>query len=406
MIERPEAAAAFLDRLQTLLREGAERDLGRFLARKRRDEPSALHLEPWDAGFWGDGIYDTRIRKEEYGVDPRALRAYLPYAAVRDGLFRLCEELFGLTIAPVPSADVWHPSVEAYDMVRGSTPLGRFYLDLVPRTGKFSHAAEFTARVGVASGDLPQAALVCNFLDPNTPALQARMEYRDVVTFFHEFGHLLHALFSGHGPWLFTSPAHMEWDFIEAPSQLFEEWARDPATLSRFARNPETGEPIPADLVRRLAAAEAMGRAARLLRQLALSRISLELYRKDPARIDPAALYQEVWDTVYPMAWRSEYHAVTAWGHLTGYSACYYTYLWSAVIARDLLSPFAGKGSLTDLATAERYAAEILVPGSARPAAELVRRFLGREFSFDAYERWALEGSHPAAAVTPNPRSA
>jgi thimet oligopeptidase len=410
MMARPEAVAAFLDRLVGLLRDGAERDLERFLARKQRDQPAARSLEPWDAGFWGDGLYDTYLRQEVYGVDPRVLRAYLPYGAVRDGLFRLCEELFGLTITPHPTPDLWHPSVAAYDMSRGGRPVGRFYLDLIPRAGKYNHAAEFSVRNGLSTGDLPQAALICNFLDPNTPPEKARMEYRDVVTFFHEFGHLLHALFSGHGPWMFTSTAHIEWDFVEAPSQLFEEWAHDAATLARFARNPDTGEPIPADLLARIAAAEAMGRPSRQLRQVALARISLELYRRDPRGMDTSEVFRDVWNATYPLPWRDEYHSEADWGHLTGYSACYYTYLWSAVIARDLLSPFQGKGSLTDLATADRYAAEILSPGSTRPAAELVRRFLGREFSFSAYERWALEGSTvearppPAVPAAPGPR--
>jgi thimet oligopeptidase len=405
MMERPEVVRAFLDRLSALLRESAERDLDRLLQRKRQDEPTATRLEPWDAIFTGEGYYDTKIRQEEFGVDTRALRAYLPFPAVRDGLFRLCEELFGMTISHSPSAEVWHPSVEAYEVERAGRPLGRFFLDLVPRPGKFNHAAQFDVRTGLATGNLPQACLVCNFLDPGTPPDRARMEYRDVVTFFHEFGHLLHALFSGHGPWLFTGPNYIEWDFVEAPSQLFEEWARDPATLARFARNPDTGEPIPAPLVDRVAAAESVSRAARHLRQLALAAISLELYRRDPEHLDTTRLFDEVWARVYPTPFDPEYHPEAGWGHLTGYSACYYTYLWSAVIARDLLTPFLAKGSLTDIATAERYAAEILSAGSRRPAAELVRRFLGREFNFDAYSRWVLAGSRgperPAPAARP-----
>lgn len=395
MMERPTAAAQFLDRLDALLEAPARRDHQRYLERKRRSEPGATELRPWDASFWGDGYYDTRIRGEEYGVDPRVLRSYLPYPAVREGLFRLCGELFGLSFVRCTPGDLWHPSVEAYDVARRGIPLGRCYFDLVPRADKYNHAAEFEVRVGVARGDLPQAALVCNFLDPGTPVETARMEYRDVITFFHEFGHLLHNLFSGHGPWLYTSMGYIELDFVEAPSQLFEEWARDPATLGRFARNPETDEPIPAELLRRLGAAEAVGRAERQLRQVALARISLELYRRDPAGIDTTAVFREIWNRRCPVPLDPEYHPQAAWGHLTGYSACYYTYLWSAVIARDLLTPFRTSGSLTDPSTAERYVTEILVPGSVRPARELVRSFLGREFDFAAYERWVLGAPSP-----------
>lgn len=392
MMERPEAVAEFLDRLSSMLSAPAREDLERTLARKRKDDPGAERLELWDASFWSQGYYDTKLRQETFGVDPRALRAYLPYGAIRDGLFELCETLFGLTFTRTRSVPLWHESVEAYEVARGGRPIGRCYFDLVPRAGKYNHAACFTVRDGLRER-LPQAALVCNFLDPGTPAETARMEYRDVVTFFHEFGHLLHALLSGHGRWLYTTMSSLELDFIEAPSQLFEEWARDPATLARFARNPETDEPIPLELVQRLKDSEAMGRAARELRQVALAAISLDLYRRDPRGLDTDAAFREVWDARYPAPIDPGYHPQAAWGHLTGYSACYYTYLWSSVIARDLLTPFHEAASLTDAAAAARYAREILEPGGSRPAAELVRRYLDREFRFDAYERWALAGA-------------
>lgn len=400
MMERPEAVTAFLERLRAMLAAPARGDLARTLARKRKDVPAAPRLELWDASFWSAGYYDTKLRQETYGVDPRALRAYLPYAAIRDGLFGLCGTLFGLTFERRTSTALWHPSVEAYDVFRNGVPLGRCYFDLVPRPGKYNHAACFGVREGVR-GALPQSALVCNFLDPSTPAETARMEYRDVVTFFHEFGHLLHALLSGHGAWLYNTMGSLELDFIEAPSQLFEEWARDPATLARFARNPDTGEAIPAELVQRLKDSEAMGRAARELRQVALASIALDLYERDPEGLDTTSAFREVWDRCYPAAVDPDYHPQVAWGHLTGYSACYYTYLWSSVIARDLLTPFHEAASLTDPVAAARYAREILEPGGARPAAELVRRYLGREFRFDAYERWALAGATDAPPASP-----
>jgi thimet oligopeptidase len=401
MMERPDAVRAFLEKVAAVLREPSEQDLDRFLARKRRDQPDAPRLELWDAIYFGEGYYDSKLRKEEFGVDMKRLRAYLPYPAVRDGLFALCEELFGIRIARASIGDLWHPTVEAYDVTLGDRALGRFYLDLVPREGKFSHAACFGVREGIAEVQLPQNALVCNFLGGTDVAETARLQYPDVVTFFHEFGHLLHALFSGHGPWLYTTTSFIEWDFVEAPSQLFEEWARDPDTLARFARNPDTGEPIPADLLARLRGAEALGRSVRWLRQVSLAAISLALYDRPPDGIDSTALYREVNGRYFDAPLPPEYHPTAAWGHLTGYSAFYYTYVWSLVIARDLLSPFLAKGSLTDRETAGRYVREILTPGSCRPAADSVRAFLGRDFDFRAFEGWTREGlelSRPAPA--------
>ena len=399
MMGTPAAAQSFLGRLGDVLREPTQRELARYLARKRREHPDAVSIDPWECEFFGSGYYDNKIRKEEFGVDARVLRAYLPFVRVRDGLLALCRELFDIEFVRVPDAEVWHPSVEAYDVARAGVPLGRAYLDLIPREGKFNHAACFGVRTGLATVQYPQAALLCNFLDPTVPVDRARMEWRDVVTFFHEFGHLLHAMLAGQPRWLFNGQSQIEWDFIEAPSQLFEEWARDPATLARFARDPDTGEGIPADLLRRLESAEAMGRASRQLRQVALAWISLDYYAGGPPSGSLDARLRASWDRAYPRPIRPEYHPEAAFGHLTGYSACYYTYLWSGVIARDLLSPFHARGTLTDRASAARYAEEILAPGSSRPASELIRRFLGREFRFDAYERWALAGvnSGPAA---------
>ena len=228
------------------------------------------------------------------------------------------------------------------------------------------------------------------------------MEYGEVVVFFHEFGHLLHALFAGRQRWLYNGMSHLEWDFVEAPSQFFEEWARTPSILARFARDPATGAPIPAELIERIDAASALGRPVGALRQVALSSVSLELYSRAPAGRDLSADALATINRYGPSRIPSDYHFVAAFGHLAGYSAFYYTYVWSAVIARDLLSPFLGNGGILDPALARKYAAGILAPGSRRPAAELVRAFLGRDVSFDAYERWATqrpEGSVPGPAT-------
>jgi thimet oligopeptidase len=401
MIGEPAAARVFLDRVADRTRTPAKQDLARVLARKKRDDPTAERLELWDASFFGQGYYDGKLRTEEYGVDLKQLRRFLPYGPVRDGLFTLCTELFGIEFHRVEDPTLWHPTVEAYDVTQAGQPLGRFFLDLVPRDGKYNHAACFHIREGIQGVQQPQAALVCNFLDPSQPGENARMEYSSVVTFFHEFGHLLHSLFSGHGPWLYTSMSYVEWDFIEAPSQLFEEWARDPATLGRFARDPDSGEPVPADLLARLKASNAFGRGSSWLRQVALSAISLEYYDRDPAGVDTTQLFRDIYDRYFPTPLEPEYHPQTAWGHLTGYSAFYYTYVWSLVIARDLLRPFHEAGSLTDRTIAARYVKEILVPGGQKPAAELVRAYLGRDFNFEAFENWLREDA-PPSGPSPN----
>ncbi len=398
-------AHAFVGRLDELVHGPARRHIERLLERKRRDDPAAKRVESWDGGT-GGGYYETKLRREDFGVDLKVLRDYLPYLSVRDGLLRLCERLFEITILPAPTAELWHPSVEAFDVVREGRLFGRFYLDLVPREGKFSHAAQFTVRVGLQGVQLPQAALVCNFLDPKVAKESARMEYGEVVTFFHEFGHLLHALFSGHGRWLFNTQGFIEWDFVEAPSQLFEEWARDPDVLATFARRPETGEPIPREMLDRMRAAEGLGRAASWQFQIALSAASLGYYDCDPSTLDRETAFDAMASHYLPVPRPAGTHLEASWGHLMGYASCYYTYAWSLVIARDFLSLFLAKGSLVDPELAKRYVEKILTPGSSRPATELVQEFLGRPFDYAAFEKWVVADPYavaPKRATEPEP---
>ena len=388
MLATPEAVHSLLDHAETTLRPLANVEYSRQLERKRKDDSRAGRLGWWDLRLMSPGYYEQRLTEEEYGETTGRLRDYLPYGKVRDGLFALCQELFGVAITRVALAEVWHPSVEAYDVTRGDGLLGRFYLDLVPRDGKYTHNATFVVRTGLEGIELPQAALICNFLDPNAPRDTVRMQHADVVTFFHEFGHLLHDLFSGHGRWLHNTWLSLEWDFIEVPSQLFEEWARDPEVLQRFAENPETGAKPPEEMLQRLRIVDRFGRSGYWLLVLGWSAAALELYERDPASFEIPSVIRDSIARYTPIAYEPEYHLETGWPHITGYSAYFYTYLWSMILARDILQPFQERGSLIDPQVAKRYMAEILVPGSSRPAAELFRRFMGRDYTFDAFERW------------------
>ena len=193
----------------------------------------------------------------------------------------------------------------------------------------------------------------------------------------------------------------VESDFAEVPSILFEEWAHDPAVLSSFARNPETDEPMPSDLLRRVQASDSLGRASKYLFQVALGSASLELHDRDPRTGELGTAFREAFDQYYPQPFGSDEHFWDAMNHLTTYSALYYTFVWCAVIARDLLQPFRERGSLVDRELADRYAREILEPGASRPARDLIRAYLGRDFQFDAFERWIQE-SALRGEVTPS----
>ncbi|HKZ76020.1 MAG TPA: M3 family metallopeptidase, partial [Actinomycetota bacterium] len=276
--------------------------------------------------------------------------------------------------------------VEVYDVTEGDRLLGRVYLDMHPREGKYKHYAQFTLASGQAGRRLPEGALVCNFPRP-APGAPALMEHSDVRTFFHEFGHLLHHVLGGHTRWTGQSGVATEWDFVEAPSQMLEEWVWDPGVLARFARHVETGAPVPADLVRRMKAADEYGKGLMVRQQMFYAATSLELHRRDPEGLDTTALVAELQERYTPFRHVPGTYFQESFGHLDGYSAIYYTYMWSLVIAKDLFGPFRDAG-LLDPGPARRYRKAVLEAGGSKPAAELVKDFLGRPYAFDAFEAW------------------
>jgi len=213
------------------------------------------------------------------------------------------------------------------------------------------------------------------------------MEHDDVETFLHEFGHLLHTIFAGQQRWMGVAGISTEWDFVEAPSQMLEEWARDVSVLQRFARHYETNEPIPADLVERLKRAEEFGKGAAVRQQMYYAMLSLSLYDRDPEGLDTTKLSRELQDQYSMYKYVPGTAFQCSFGHLDGYSAIYYTYMWSLVIAKDLFSMFP-KDKLLDPAVPARYRDKVLAAGGSAPAADLVADFLGRPYNFKAYEEW------------------
>lgn len=402
MIGSEQAVAEFIAGISEASGPRMRRDYAMLLAQKQAEDPAATAVDPWDKWYLVE-----RVKADQYGYDGQAIRAYLGYDRVKEGLLAVSATLFGISFTPRPDLPVWHPEVEAYDVHDGDTLLGRIFLDMHPRPDKFSHAAMYELVTGEAGRRLPECALLCNL--PRPGAGPALLEHADVETFFHEFGHLLHHLFAGHQRWSGTSGVKTERDFIEAPSQLLEEWTRDPDTLATFAVHHETGEPLPAHLVETLRAATAFGEGLNVRQQMFYATLSLELYRRDPAELDPLAVEREAQQRHTPFPHLDGTWLHLSFGHLVGYSARYYTYMWSLVIAKDLFSAFDGarapdrrpggdpgepdrapgdRPRLLDPAVAARYRETVLAPGGSAPAAELVRGFLGRDYTFDAYRAW------------------
>lgn len=385
MIRSGEAIARFIARVAEAADERSHVEYAQLLERKRAETPHAEEVFDWEKGH-----LEELVRNETYRVDSRDLRPYFPYRSVRDGILGLVERLFGIEFRAAPDAPRWHEDVEVLDAYEGDDPIGRLYLDMHPRESKYKHAAMFPIVQGVRGGPRPVAALVCNFPRPG-PDEPALLEHDDVVTFFHEFGHLLHHLFGQDVEWEEFSGTGTEWDFVEVPSQLFEEWAWDADVLRSFARHHETGQPIPEELIERLRAAREFGRGIAVRTQMYYAALSLRCHLADPSALDLDDLQRELQNHYSRFRAIEGTHFHTSFGHLDGYSALYYTYMWSLVIEKDLLSVFQERG-LMDVETAQRYRKSVLAVGGSKPADALVRDFLGRDYGFEAFETWLASG--------------
>ena len=377
MIKSPKNAQEFIDKVSTQANDRAQQEYKVLLKRLQKIDPKAKHVADWQKTY-----LEQLIKKEQYQVDGQKIRQYFPYAKVQQGIFDLTQTMFGVTIKPWKT-EAWHPSVQAYEVWDGDKVIGQFYLDMHPRDGKYKHAAQFGIQSGVKGVQLPIAALVCNFPGGENP--NELMEHDDVETFLHEFGHLLHSMFSGEHERIAFSGVKTEWDFVEAPSQMLEEWVWDADTLASFARN-EKGEVIPKALVEKMRNGRNFGRALWTKHQLFYAALSLNIYNKDPATIDLDKIMEQIQSTYSPFGYVEGTHFYAAFGHLNGYSAIYYTYMWSLVIASDMFSEFE-KNGLRNPEVAQRYRKAVLAPGGSKDAADLVTDFLGRPFSFDAFAK-------------------
>ncbi len=385
MVGSPQRVESFLSELAGYTAIGQQREYDLLLARLQQDKPDALRVEPWQTSYLME-----KVSQEQFQVDSREVRQYFNYDASRDGLIALTEQLFGVQIKPWADAPVWHEEVEAFELWDEDVLIGRFFLDMHPRDNKYQHAAAFPLQLGITGVQTPLSALVCNF-----PRGSGPMEHSQVITFLHEFGHLLHSLFAGDHYWHEITGINTEWDFVEAPSQMLEEWVWDYDTIAPFARNAE-GQVIARELLDKMKEARDFGLGMATRRQLSLAAMSLGIHNRDPEGLDLKEFTDNIsreFTLLQPLA---EGHFYASFGHLNGYSAIYYTYQWSLAIASDLLTRFQAEG-MRNLETASAYREAILQRGGSKPAAELVKDFLGRDVSFKPYAERLTGAGLPAA---------
>ncbi|MBX3189756.1 MAG: Zn-dependent oligopeptidase [Labilithrix sp.] len=340
-----------------------------------------------------DRLYlEDQVRKAKYGLDSKEVSQYFEVQKVKEGLLTITSKLFGISYRPVQTA-TWHADVEAKEVFDASGKLlGRFYFDLYPRDGKYKHAAVFSIRDTIKKADgtrlVPIAAIECNFPRPSPGGPPALMSHQDAVTFFHEFGHVLHHLLSESELTSFAGTSVAR-DFVESPSQMLEEWAWAKETLDLFAVHHETGKPLPAPLHASMLRSRGFGRAIATQRQLFLAALD-QRYHTRPPPFDTTQVLKETHDAYTPFKYVEGTHFQASFGHLIGYDAGYYGYQWALSIAQDLFTRFKKEG-LMNAKTAADYRASILAAGASDDEAKLVARFLGRAPSDAAYRAFLLE---------------
>ncbi len=387
MANSADEVTSFLRSLAERARPRAEVELDE-LRRYASKHGATERLMAWDIPYWSE-----RLRVEQTSVSQEELRAWFPLERVLDGLFQILNRLFAIRLVREESVAVWHSDVRYYRIIDSNgVERGGIYLDLFARSNKrggswMSGCRSRTAPPG--QGGDPLATVNCNFAPPGVDGV-ARLSHDELTTLFHEFGHALH-----HTLTLVSYPSiagihGVEWDAVELPSQLLENWCWREESLSLLSRHVETGEPLPSAICRRLGESRRFQSGMQTLRQLEFALFDLLLHRDyDPAR---GSRHAEVLDAVrrevavvdYP-EWN---RFANSFSHIFagGYAAGYYSYKWAELLSADAFSLFEERG-LLDRDSGGRLLGNILERGGAEEAMALYRRFRGREPTIDALLR-------------------
>lgn len=384
MIGNPGNIRALFDQVDQATRDAKAKEYATLLAYARQRDPALQAIPVSDSRYWTE-----QYRRATFGFDAQSVRPYFPYDQVEAGILGAAGKIFRVSFKPVRGATVWDPSVTVYDVLDRGAAVGRIYLDMHPREGKDKWFSSQGLVPGIKGRQKPEGMLICNFSGgvAGDPGL---MQFDEVVTYFHEFGHLMHHILGSQNRWSGQGGFNVEGDFVEAPSQMLEEFFRDRAVLAPFARHYQTHETIPAALVDRMNAANAFGRGIWAQRQLYLAEVSLDFHDRPAAQVDPDALYRAAFDRYMPFGFLEGDHLYASFTHLTGYSSNYYTYVLDKVIALDFFAQFDKADPLEGSAPA-RYRAAVIDPGATRPAADLVKAFLGRPQNMEATRAWVEE---------------
>ncbi|HXW52048.1 MAG TPA: M3 family metallopeptidase [Candidatus Acidoferrales bacterium] len=381
MAKTPERVESLLNTVSSKLLPKADQEIATLAALKRK-EGDQTPFATWDYFF-----YENELIKSQYQVDQQMVRDYFPVDHVIASVLDIYQHLLGVTFAEITPPDAWAPGVREFSITDTASgrPIGWFFLDLFPRPGKYSHFANFPLRPGRVLPDgsyqKPISSIIGNWpvAAPGQPAL---LSHEDVIVFFHEFGHLMHSTLST-APYETLYGTAVRPDFVEAPSQMLENFMWQPSILKQVSSNYQTGQPLPDDLIQKMIALKHVGDGMTWSTQAFYAQYDMTIHSSPDVNVDTTWFALKEKMTPFPAIPGT--HAEASFGHLmAGYDAGYYGYLWSKVYAQDIFTRFQKEG-LENPAVGMAYRKDILEPGATIEPDVLVQNFLGRPVSPDAF---------------------
>jgi peptidyl-dipeptidase Dcp len=385
MAKSPNTVMAFLDKLQEAYKPAAQNDFEELSAFAKNLD-GTTDLKPWDVGY-----YAEKLKEKKFQFSSEDLRPYFPLDHVLKGCFDHFTKLFGLEFKSSSDYPAWHKDVKTFDVhdkVSGNF-IGTLYADFHPRTGKKQGAWKTSYRdQGLFNGKIerPVIAIVCNFTKPTTdkPSL---LTHDEVLTLFHEMGHAVHALVSD-VRYQSCAGTNVLWDFVELPSQVQENWCYEKETLDMFASHFETGEKVPAELIKKLRAAQNFMVGWAGLRQVGLARVDMAWHTANPSEINDVGAFEDKATQGTSFFPRMAGPTSCSFSHIFagGYAAGYYSYKWAEVLDADTFELFLDKG-LYDQNAAQDYKNKVLSRGGSEKPEILYRNFRGRDADPDALLR-------------------